>query len=170
MLKTGLQLGIELAQVLVQHRRDGRRRVAVHVDERVERAVQAGEEPVDRPLLVSLDVILIERLHEVVAQVFHTEGLSDEAEVLLEMLLAEGCTKKLPEARDDVILEPVTIHDRDDVVGIRHERRSGNLSQVVLHSGTLVGENQAGLVDAVSAEHAAHRVRDQVLHGGALES
>src|SRR5262249_35554539 len=82
----------------------------------------------------------------------------------------EGCAKELAEPCDDVVLEPVTIHDRDDVVGIRHERRGGNLSQVVRHSGTLVSENQARLVDAVPAEHTAHGVRDQVLHGSTLES
>ena len=42
-------------------------------------------------------------------------------QVLLEVLLAEGYAEELAEPRNDVVLEPVAVHDRDDVVRVRHE-------------------------------------------------
>ena len=83
-------------------------------------------------------------------------------QVLLEVLLAEGRPKELAEQPDDVVLEPVAVDDRDDVVRVRREGRRRHLREVVLQRRTLVGEDQPGLVEAVAPEHAADGVGDEV--------
>ena len=69
MVLVGGQLGAELAQVVVEHHADRIRAVAVHVDQRVEAALGAGEQPVDGALLVALHVVVVEILEEVLADV-----------------------------------------------------------------------------------------------------
>ena len=126
-LSTGFQLRLELAQILVEYGRDGRRRVAVHVDESVERPFWAGEQPVDRALFVPLHMVLVERLHEVVAQILYAERLGDESQILLEVLLTKRHPQELPEPRHDVVLEPVAIDNWYHVVRVRLERRLRDL-------------------------------------------
>ena len=53
------QLGAELAQVIIEDNADCIRAVAVHVNQRVEAALGAGEQPVDGPLLVTLDMVAV---------------------------------------------------------------------------------------------------------------
>ena len=84
-------------------------------------------------------------------------------QVLLEVLLAERRPEELAEEPDDVVLEPVTVHDRDDVVRVRREGRGRHLREVVLQGRTLVREDQARLVEAVPAEHAADGIGDEIL-------
>ena len=66
----GMKLGGEVAKVR-QHVVGGGRRVAVQIDQRLERALlvgTAGVHPVDRSVLVHLDVVVIKIVVEVFAQ------------------------------------------------------------------------------------------------------
>lgn len=160
----GVQLGREVAQVR-QHVVGGGRRVAVQIDQRLERALlvgAAGVHPVDRTVLVHLDVVIIKIVDEVFAQRLAQHPL-DVGDVLLKMLLAEGHTEEPPESGHDVILEPFILGDRDDVVRVRLERGIRNLRMIVGESLTLGGENQTGFVQRVATEHAADRIGDDLL-------
>ena len=61
------QFGEKIAEVVVEDDADGVALVAVHVDQGVEGAFGAAEEPVDGPLFVELDVVLVKLLEEIVA-------------------------------------------------------------------------------------------------------
>ena len=159
-----LQLADELAQVVVQQDRDRVALIAVHVDQRVERALGAGEHPVDRALLVALHVVGVEILGEILADVLAKRVL-DIAQVLAEMRLAEGGAQEQAEAFGDVVGEPVGVEHGDDVVFVRHEARLGHAGEVVGQRLALIGEDQAGRVEAVAAEHAAHGVGEELGHG-----
>lgn len=65
----GAQLGCEVAQVR-QHVVGGGRCVAVQIDQRLEHALLVGAtgvHPVDRTILVHLDVVVVEIVDEVLA-------------------------------------------------------------------------------------------------------
>ena len=99
---SGRSAFLELAQVVVQDHRDGIRLVAVHVDQHVEAALGAGEHPVDRALLVHLEVVVVELFEEVAADIA-PDGFFDEGQVFLVVLFAEGDAQELLEAFGDVV-------------------------------------------------------------------
>ena len=61
------QFGEKIAEVVVEDDADGVTLVAVHVDQSIEGAFGTTKQPVDRPLFVELDVVVVELLEEVVA-------------------------------------------------------------------------------------------------------
>ena len=54
---------------------------------------------------------------------------------------------------------------RDDVVAVGREGGLRHLAQVVVERFALIGEDQAGLVEGVAAEHAADGVAEEFAHG-----
>ena len=103
MIFVGGELGSELAQVVVEDHADGVRAVAVHINQGIEAAFWAGEQPVDRALFVKLDVVGVELLDEVVAnglsffagQVLWIESVFKKLEILFVVFGAEGDFEKL---------------------------------------------------------------------------
>lgn len=138
--------------------------VAVDVDECLEAVLPARvEEPVDRPLLVGLAVVLVEVVEKVAADVFQGAALAadrvrDELQVLLIVLLAVDRSEPDAEAVDDVVLEVLVIADRDDVILVRAER--GILRPVELPAS--IGKPRH--IERIAAKHAADRIREQRLH------
>ena len=157
----GLQRADEFAQVVVEDDRDRVAAIPVHVDQRVERPLGAGEHPVDRALPVALHMVGVEILGEVFADVL-AQGVLDGAQVLAEMVLAEGHAEEQAEAFGDVVGEPVGVEHGDDVVLVRHEGGVRHAGEVILQPFALIGEDQARRVEAVAAEHAAHGVGEEV--------
>ena len=86
-----------------------------------------GEEPVDGPALVALEMVVVELADEERADVA-ADGFLDEGEVLRIVLVAERDAQEPAEARDDVVGEPVAVEDGEDVVLVRHERRVWDLA------------------------------------------
>ena len=145
----------------------------MHVNDCLERTLFATtKEPVDRLLLVELDVVVVELFEEVVAdglplfarQVVGIEVRFPETQILFVVLGAEGDFEKLFEAFGDVVLEPVAIEQRDDVVFIGREGRLGNLLAIVVGRFALIGKDQSRFVQRVATQHAAHRVADELAH------
>ena len=93
MISASHELGSEFEQVVVQDHRDRIRPVAVHVDKGVETVFGAGEEPVYGPFLVTFEMVLIEILEKVFADVF-SDGLFNEGQIFLVMGLPEGQPQK----------------------------------------------------------------------------
>src|SRR5687768_16168669 len=106
-------------------------------------------------------MVLVERLHKVIAQVLHAKGLGDEAQILREVLLAERDTKELPEPGHNVVLEPIAIDDRNNVVPVRRERRVRYIGEVVPDRASFVREDQPRLIQAVAAKHASDGETDE---------
>ncbi|MNR60562.1 hypothetical protein D3C85_1820790 [compost metagenome] len=66
----------------------------MHVDQRIEAALGAGEQPVDRSLLVAFHMVGIELAQQVIAQAvvalaLDVERLLDERQVVLVMRIAK---------------------------------------------------------------------------------
>lgn len=161
----GVELASELAQVF-QHGVRGGGCVPVQVDERLERALvvgTAGVHPVDRPVLVHLDMIVVEIRGEILPQRL-AEHLFDIGDVLVHMLLAERCGKERAEAGGEIVFEPFVVGDGDDVVRVRLERGVRDLRVIIIDGFVLGGENQARLVETIAAKHAADRVGDDLLN------
>lgn len=119
----------------------------MHVDQRAERALGAGEHPVDWALFISLHVVGVEILGEVFADVL-AKCVLDILQVLAEMRLAEGGPQEKAEAIGDVVGEPVAVEHGDDVVGVRLECWGRHLCQIIGQRVACIGEDQAGGVKA----------------------
>jgi hypothetical protein len=89
----------------------------VQVDQAGEALLRALHQPVDRPLLVGLQVILVELAAEVFADVF-PEGFFDEAQVFGDGALREGDLQELTGAGDDVVFKPFPVQYGDDAIGV----------------------------------------------------
>ena len=111
----GGELGDVLAQIVVEDDADRIGAITVHVDQRVEGALGGREEPVDRALLIPLDMLLVKVFHEILAEIFAQRPF-DEPEILREMLLAEGKGQERFELRNNVIHEPLVVEDGDNAV------------------------------------------------------
>ena len=115
-------------------------------------------------------MVRVELAEEVVADavvplVLDVQPLLDETEVCLVLLRSEGRAQKGAEAFGYAVGEPVAVHDGDDVLLVRREERPRDATQIVVESLPLVGEDQAGLVERVAAEHAPDGIGDQLAHG-----
>lgn len=116
---TSSNLALERNNVLRPHSGQGAFVVAVQVDEALEGPLfPAGEEPVDGPALVGLQVIFKEALGEVaadrVAGLFITIGtktLGDELQILHQVFLRPGHTSELNEPVRGIVGEPIHLHD-----------------------------------------------------------
>ena len=89
----------------------------MQIDECLETLLGALKKPVDGPLLVGLEVVLVEVADEILAQIL-AEGFFDELKVLPQAGFAEGDLQEFAEAGHDVVLEPFAIQHRDDVVSV----------------------------------------------------
>ena len=147
MVFAGAQLGAELAQVVVEHHADRIRAVAVHVDQRVEAAFGAGEQPVDGALFVALHMVVVEVLQEVFADVL-AQRLFDEREVFFVMFFTKSHFQEFAKAFGDVIGEPVAVEHGDNVVVIGREAWFWNLFQVVSRVSPWLARISPGLSSA----------------------
>ena len=137
----------------------------MHVDKALEAVLLARvEQPVNRALLVHLAVVGVEVLQEVAADdvarglALSAEGVSDEAQVLLERLLAVGGADEADGEPDDVVVEVLVVGNGQDTVVVGYEAGLGDTGQVVGHGGALVGQDEPVLVERVAAHHAADGV------------
>ena len=158
------ELDPEIAQIAVENDADRVRAIAVHVDERVKAALGAGKQPVDGPLLVALHMVVVEVPEKILPDVL-AQGLLDKGHVLLVMLIAEGHAQKLPEPPHDVVGEPFSVQDGQDIVLVRCKARFRYLGEVLGNCLALVGQDQPGLVQRIAAEHAADRIGEELFHG-----
>jgi len=92
----------------------------VQVDKSAEALLRALEEPVDGPLLVDLEVILVKIGEEILLQRL-AEGLLEEAQVFIEGVLAEGGSEEFAGAGDEVVFEPLAFENGDDSIRVRME-------------------------------------------------
>jgi hypothetical protein len=143
--------------------------IPVEVDEALESPLlAAGEQPVDRSLLIHRQVVLVEPCGEVAADrvswllaVSGAEAVSDELQVLLQVFLRLCHADELHDAVGGVIPDaPLGFKQRDDavVIGPKGPVLAGVESLVAA-----VGVDQARFVEAVAAHHAANGVGKQPL-------
>src|SRR5262249_15985321 len=132
--------------------------------ERVERTLGTRKQPVDRALFVALHMVVEEVAYEIFANVL-AERVLDEGEVVLELRLAEGDAQEGVEARGNVVPKPVAVEDGYHVVGDGFEGRLWAPRAIGVQAVAPAGEDQARRVEAVAAEHAAHRIGDELAHG-----
>ena len=162
-----LQVGPE---VVVEHLVEGVLGVAVQVDQAGEAPFGALHHPVDRPLLVGLQVILVEVSAEVFADVF-AERVLDEAEVFGDAALGEGDLQELAGAGDDVVFKPLAVENWDDAVGVGLELDfAQGLADFFFIGNELislavvgVSQNQSRLIEAVAALAARHMSSETVM-------
>ena len=119
-----------LVGMVLEHHADRIWTVAVHVDQRVETAPGAGEQPVDGTFLVAFHMVVIELTQEivtnaVVALALDVQRLFDESQIFLIALFAKSYSEKSFEAFCYVVGEPVAIEHGDDVVVIWKKVDSG---------------------------------------------
>ena len=111
-----------VAQIVEYHVR-GFRRIPVQVHERLERALVAGLTrvlPVDRSIRIHLHVVVVEIVHEILADAF-VQYLFDVGDVRGQILLAERHGEEPAEPCHDIIFEAVRLRDRNDIVRVRSE-------------------------------------------------
>ena len=77
----------------------------MHVDQGIEAAVGAGEQPVDRALLVHLDMLFVEVFEEVTPNI-PTNCSFQEGQILFKVLGTKCYLQKIFEAFSNIILEP----------------------------------------------------------------
>ena len=147
----------------------------MHVDERVEAALWAGEKPVDGSLFVAAHMVVVEVLEEISTDVF-AQGFFDELEVCLVIFIAKSDMQETLKSLHDFICKPVAIENRNHVilVGMKRDISLGNCSglifpflqflDVVFNSFTLIRKDKAGHIKRVSSEHTANRIADEFLH------
>ena len=122
--------GLLLVNVVRADAGDGVRLVAVHIDQALEAVLLAAvKEPVDRPLLIDLQMVGIEVVDEVAADdvaggALSAEGVRDEAEVFLQRGLSVDRLDELHEAAHNVIFEVFIIADGEDGVLVGGEEWS----------------------------------------------
>ena len=134
----------------------------------------AGEEPVDGPVLVALQVVLEEAVAEVAADgvaarliVSGREVVGQEGEVGFQVALVPGHAHKLDQAVGGIVVKPLGIGEREQAVVVGGE---GGVAAWIEAHVAAVGVDQARLVQAVAAHHAADGVGDQLLHGVLAEA
>ena len=88
----------------------------------------------------------------------------EKGQVFFIVFIPEGDPQEALQALDDIIIEPAFIQYRDDVVIIGAEGGFRNLLQVIAQGFALVGQDQAGVIERVTPEHAAHSIADELLH------
>ena len=140
--------------------------VSVHVGDGLEAVLLARiEHPVNRALLVNLEMVGVEVLQEVLADdvagrlALSSEGVGDEAKVCLKGLLAVCGFQELDGVGDDVVVAKVVlVGDGNDGVIVGHEGWVWDAGEVVVAGAPLVGEDESVLVERVASHHAAHGV------------
>ena len=165
----GGDLALERDDVLGAHPGQRAFVVAVQVDEALEGPLlAAGEQPVDWPLLVHRQVVLVEPGGEVAADrvpwlfvAGRAEAVGDELQVLFQVFLRPCHADELHDAVGGVVPDaPIGFEQRNDavVVGAKGLVLAGIEAHVAA-----VGVDQPWLVEAVAAHHAADGVGEQPL-------
>ena len=98
-----------VAEVAVEHQIERVPGVAVQVNQNAETFLGTLYQPVDGPLLVGLEVVLVEIGEEIFPQIL-AQGVLDEAEVLLERGFAKSGAQELAGAGHNVVLSVLTLH------------------------------------------------------------
>jgi len=119
----------EVAKVL-QHGADRFGAIAMHVDQGVEGSLGTAEQPVDRSLLVGLEVVLVEVVKKILSKRF-TERRFDEVDVLFEVFGSKRGLEKLLKSIGHIIFEPFTFEDGYHTIRIRHKAHSVNLQSKI---------------------------------------
>ena len=164
LIDAGGHAALEGQDVFRPHARERALVVAVKVHERLKGALRAaGEQPVDRPLLVPLQMVGEEVAQEEFPDVLADRRL-DEGEVLLETLVAERYAQERMKAGRGVAIDPIAIQERDNVVRVWRELGLRNPGKVLLDTVALVRQDQARLVEAVAPKHAADCVGEELAH------
>ena len=118
-------------------------------------------------------MIFVEVCAKIFAQVF-AEGCFDEGQIGVEGAGGEGDAQELAAAGDDVVFKPLAIEHGDDAVAVGLEAESASafadFGDVVLQRVAGIGEDQAGVIEAVAAHHAAGGVGEKFRHGVAAEA
>ena len=95
----------------------------MHINQCVEGALGAAEQPVDRAFFIALHMIVVEILEKIVADVTEVSILAqcclNEFEVFLVVFLAKGYAQELAEALGDIVGEPVAVEHGDNIIVIR---------------------------------------------------
>ena len=107
-------------------------------------------------------MVVVEIGDEIAPQVL-AQRLLDVCDVRIERARTERRLEERAEAGDDVVIEAIHLGDGYHVVRVGRERRVRHLGVVVIERLALRGEDQAGLIKRIPAEHAAHRIRDEFL-------
>ena len=103
------------------------RLIPVHVNEALKTVFLTRiKHPVDRPLLVDLQMVRIEVIHEVAADdilglALAAQGISDILQILFQSLIAENYTDKLHKTANDLILKVLVIANGYDVILVGRE-------------------------------------------------
>ena len=130
LVDAGGDLALERDDVLGAHPGQRAFVVAVQVDEALEGPLlAAGEQPVDGPLLVHRQVVLVEPGGEVAADrvpwllaVGRAEAVGDELQVLFQVFLRPRHADELHEAVGGVVPDaPIGFEQRDDAVVVGPE-------------------------------------------------
>ena len=111
-----------VTQIVEYHVR-GFWRIPMQIHERLERALVvglAGVLPIDRTIRVHLHVVVVEIIHEILADTL-AQHLFDVGDVRGQILLAERHGKEPAEPCHDIIFEAVRLRDRNDIVRVRLE-------------------------------------------------
>ena len=173
-LRFGLESIDEGSRVLGEHLANRVRRVAVQVDERPERALRRLKRPVHGAAAVVLLVVGGEGLRHVVlkgplgvgrdrrrhelrarAARLHGQAASEELDVVTQISGTEDNAQHGPDAARGIVVEGAA-GDGNDAVIVGFEARLGDAGAEVVKRRGLVGQYEAGHVDAV----AAHRDAD----------
>ena len=105
-------------------------------------------------------MVFPEILHQISFQRF-AQALINETEVLGLGGIAHQDAHEVGETVHGIVAEgTVARHQRNDAVIIHFEVAIGHQLTILLHAVALVGEDQAGLVDAVAAHHAPYGITD----------
>ena len=155
--------------------------VAVQIHETLEGLLlAAAEEPVDGPVFVGLQVVLVKLAQEISSQLL-AEGFLDEPDILTQRGLAKGDAEKFLRAGHDIVLEPLAVQDGNNAIGIRDEIWIGGsrwLSfilytsdfilthnpPVIVHRGTRIRQNKARSSEGIPSHHAADGIGEEGGH------
>ena len=111
-------------------------------------------------------MIFVEVAAEVFAEVF-AEGGFDEGQIGVEGAGGEADAQELAAAGNDVVFKPLAIEHGDDAVAVGLEgdcvATFADFGDVVLQGVAGIGEDQAGVIEAIAAHHAAGGIRQQFL-------
>ena len=168
----GLVFALQRSDVHGPHTGQGGFIVAVQIDQALEGLVlAAGKQPVDGPLLVYFQVVVLEELVADVAAdgiygfftLLGTQAVGYNLQVLVQGLRRPGNLDELHKPVGGVVCKPVLVHDRDDPVLVSRE---GLIPAGIKALIAAVGVDQSRLIQRVAAHHAPDGIGDGIRSGG----
>ena len=133
----------------------------MHINQRLKAVLFTGaEQPINRPLLIGLQVVGIEVIQEIAAdhlsgRSLAAESIGNKAQVLLQCILTVDLADKVNELPDNIVIKVIVIADGQDVIAIRYD--GFILGRIPLAAG--VGKSLN--VKRIAAEEAAYSVGDE---------